>query len=67
MGETWHEGPELNLSVGMPVEELRCVALQAAAQAWTGMSAISNRDQAMLDTADKFYVWLTNTRPTEPR
>lgn len=37
---------------------LRAVALHAAAASWSGISAISNRDKSVLETADKFLAWL---------
>lgn len=41
----------------------RIAALHAAATAWAGMSAISNRDGAMLTTAEKFEEWLMRDIP----
>lgn len=33
-------------------------ALIAAGMSWGGISSISNRDKAILETADKFLAWL---------
>lgn len=37
---------------------LRAVALHAAASSWAGLSAISNRDRSVLESADKYLAWL---------
>ena len=56
--EQWHEGPNLTVSVGMTDEERRATALMAAASAWAGISAITDRDTRILATAERFERWL---------
>lgn len=46
------------LDVGGSWPSLRVEALKAATVAWQGMSAIRNRDETMLNTADEFLAWL---------
>lgn len=36
----------------------REIALLAAGSAWGGISAVKDRDKAVLETAEKFLVWL---------
>ena len=60
-GETvWTDGETLTLGGDISPGELRAVALTAAAHAWAGISAIRDRDESVLATADRFLAWLTS-------
>lgn len=56
--EQWHEGPELTLDVGLTDEEIRATAINAAASAWAGISAIRDRDGSIIETARKFAEYI---------
>lgn len=61
MSDIRYMGTEQTLDTGISDQELRCVALQAAARVWSAVEVTghpSGRTGAVMDTADIFLGWL---------
>ena len=62
--EQWHQGNELVVHTGITPEEMRVVALEAAARSWAGLSCgVANRTAVVLKTAEEFETWLNRKGP----